>query len=424
MTELAKALTLKDVVGLTIGSVVGSGLLVLPGLVHQVAGADALIAWILMAVFAIPLICIFSELCSKYPSAGGMAGFARKAFGSRMEQGMVNLLAGTFPIGIPALAIIGANYVSYALNLGRVETLIMAFLILLFVTLVHLRGNRLGSRFQNYSALFLTLFLVLVSILVFPQSLARVHRIQFYHDPQLIWYSMGLLFWAFMGWENMSFTSEEFSNPRRDFPLGLAVSFLLVTGLYLLISFNVALLLDPYDPMTGRAPIAEVIRVVFGHTAGVVVAGLGLLIILVNASAWVWGASRLVFAGAREGYLPAFLRHVHLRTQAPDRSLIVLLFTYGLVILLVGLFQIPLENLILVVNVNTLLAYIVSIGAFIKVNGKHPFKRILGGLALVLSLVFMAIFNYAIIYALTLILLPFISSWIKAMAGKGRTGDR
>lgn len=407
MNRLAGTLSLKEVISLTIGSVVGSGLLILPGIAFQAAGADALIAWVLMVVFIIPLIYVFGDLSSRYPSAGGIAGFAGIAFGRKTAQGMVNLMAGTFPVGIPALAIIGANYFAYALGLNRAATLVTAFLLLVFVTLVHLKGSRTGSRFQNLTALLLTLFLIAVSVAVFPKSFSQGTGLEFTFNPRLIWLSMGLLFWAFTGWENMSFTSEEFANPRRDFPLGLALSFVLISVLYLLLSFNVVTLLDRRHPMTVQAPIAEIMRVAFGPTAGIVVAGLALVIILVNAGAWVWGGSRLIFGGARDGYLPAYFNHLNPGNGAPDRALAGLLVAYGIVIFLVGLLHIPLEFLIIVVNVNLLAGYIVSIAAFIKINRASPAKWIPGVLALVLSLLFMTVFSYVIIYALVLVLLPF-----------------
>lgn len=406
MQQLKKTLSLKDVISLTIGSIVGSGLLILPGLAYRAAGADALLAWILMVVFVIPLVYIFGHLSARYPSAGGIVGFTGMAFGSGLARSMAFLLAGTFPVGIPALAIIGANYLAYALGLGRTATMVTAFLILALVTAVHLRGSKTGSGFQNLTALLLTLLLVAVSAAVLPKAAANAASLEFSFQPVPVWSSMGLLFWAFTGWENMSFTSEEFVNPGRDFPLGLGLSFILISTLYLVLSFNVVALLDRFHPMTAQAPIAEIVRVAIGPTAGTVVAALGLLIILVNAGAWVWGGSRLVFGVAREGYLPSYFNHLHPRSGAPDRSLLFSLLAYGLVIFLVWALHIDLELLIMVVNVNLLIGYIASIAAFIKINHKKPVRVALGLFSLLLCLVFMAVFSYVIIYALALMLLP------------------
>jgi len=406
--QLKKTLTLKDVISLTIGSIVGSGLLALPGLAYATAGADALLAWIFMVILVIPLVIIFGDLSVRYPSAGGIVGFTAIAFGPGWARSMAFLMAGTFPVGIPALAIIGANYLAYALGLGRTATLVTAFLILALVTAVHLRGSKTGSGFQNLTALLLTLILVAISVVVLPKSIAQAASLEFSYRPALVWSSMGLLFWAFTGWENMSFTSEEFVNPRRDFPLGLGLSFILISILYLVLSFNVVALLERNHPMTVQAPIAEIVRVAIGPTAGTVVAALSLLIILVNASAWVWGGSRLIFGGAREGYLPSYFNHLHPGSGAPDRSLLFMLLAYGLVIILVWALHIDLVLLIMLVNVNLLIGYLASIAAFIKINHKNPVRVILGLFSFLLCLVFMAVFSYVIIYALVLMLLPVV----------------
>lgn len=81
--ELKKTIGISGGIALTIGSVVGSGLLLLPGLVYSLSGADSLIAWLGMGILSIPFIYIFASLTLISPSASGIAGFVKKAQGDK-----------------------------------------------------------------------------------------------------------------------------------------------------------------------------------------------------------------------------------------------------------------------------------------------------------------------------------------------------
>jgi amino acid efflux transporter len=80
-----------------------------------------------------------------------------------------------------------------------------------------------------------------------------------------------ILFFAFVGWELLSFTSEEFKNPKRVFPLMIALSFVIVVALYLLITviqFTFQLVLPRSHPGLTGAPIDSTLGSVFGFASG------------------------------------------------------------------------------------------------------------------------------------------------------------
>jgi amino acid efflux transporter len=139
---------------------------------------------------------------------------------------------------------------------------------------------------------------------------------------------VGLVLFAFVGWELMTFMSEEFVHPERDFPRMIAVSFLVVVGLYLLLAESVQIALDSDDPRVTTSPVATVAEIALGDIGRVVVTVIGVLIVAANVQAVVLAFSRLVFASARHGRL----RHLLAVTDdrgSPQRAVIVTVAAFG-----------------------------------------------------------------------------------------------
>jgi amino acid efflux transporter len=107
--ELKKTLGLFTAVGLAITMVVGSGLLILPGLAYQKVGSAAIYAWGISALISIPLLIVFARLGAEIPGAGGVAGFMQAAFSRREGAATEILILGTIPGGA-AIAITGGKY--------------------------------------------------------------------------------------------------------------------------------------------------------------------------------------------------------------------------------------------------------------------------------------------------------------------------
>src|SRR5215470_16664562 len=81
---LRKAVTMRYAVALYMSSVLGSGVLVLPGLAAQKAGPASILAWVLLSVASYPMAYTFSSLSARKPESGGVYSFAKEGFGSRL----------------------------------------------------------------------------------------------------------------------------------------------------------------------------------------------------------------------------------------------------------------------------------------------------------------------------------------------------
>lgn len=270
-SKLEKTLGLFPAVGLAITMVVGSGLLILPGLAYAESGGAAIYAWLISAIVSIPLLIVFAKLGAEIPGAGGIAGFMQFAFSRRFGVATEILILGTIPGGA-ALAITGGKYIGSIFNSSQGVIFIGTIVVLAFGGLVNYYGAKLSGTVQQTLAIVLVVMLAIIAVLalMFGDS-TQGEGIAPLSAALNVLPTVGLVFFAFVGWELMSFTTEEFKNPRRDFPLMIAMSFLIVVALYLLVAFAFQSVIPRTHPELENAPIAVMLATIFGDASGKVI---------------------------------------------------------------------------------------------------------------------------------------------------------
>ena len=401
---LRKVLTVSQAVGLALTIVVGSGLLVLPGLGYRNAGSAAIYVWLLDLALVAPLLIVFAKLGGRWPSAGGIAGFLQNAFSRRFAAASEVLLIGTFGLGIPAIALTGGHYC--AALLGEKNAAIpAAVLLLLAAGAVNWRGASVSGNIQRALAFALCgiLFMVAVVALVFGNySLGTKFAPAFSAET---WRSAlpvaGLVFFAFTGWEMLAFTAEEYRNPRRDFPLAVGLSFTVVAVLYVLVASAIQLTLPRDDPQTAAAPLSALLSNVTGAAGGIFVSAVAVVIILANLIGAIWAASRLVFSSAREGLLPKFAAKLDSRqTPRIAAGLCVGVFIAVLCVHAAGFLD--LDDMLRLAGQNFFLLYALSIAAYLKTAETFP-ARALGIASLLVSAAMMGVFGPEMLYPFALL---------------------
>ncbi|WP_395831980.1 hypothetical protein [Elstera sp.] len=108
--SLRPSLSALQGIGVALSMVVGSGLLILPGLGVSLVGAAAIHAWWINALLTLPLLLLFARLGARYPTAGGVAGFAEAAFGYRAGRATEALLIGACLPGGAAIALSSGSW--------------------------------------------------------------------------------------------------------------------------------------------------------------------------------------------------------------------------------------------------------------------------------------------------------------------------
>lgn len=422
MADLKKEINLPRGVVLAVGMVLGSGMLGLPGIVVASVGSGmAIVSWIVVILAMIPMIAIFSKLGSCYTTAAGLTEYSRIAFGSWASDATSVLLWGTYAIGIPALAWVGGAYVCSLLDIAQYPWgLVCAFMILLASTVINLFGTRLTALINTVS---LWMIAVLICVLVGMHLDLLVLGIRElptvvdeFNTFDLIT-GAGLIVWAFLGWENMSFSAEEFHNPQRDIPMTYWISFIVVSVLYLALAFvvNGAEIVGIH--ITGASGLTSLLPGSWKNVITVLI----VVAILANANSWVLGASRLTFSAGRNGLLPHSFEKIGFN-GAPVNALIILQAIYTCVIVIAGLFHLKADDLVSVVSQNFIVLYVASIIAFIKSEREEGEMSCMSWLIALLSLVLCGIiligFTWWILYPMVLVLAGVVIHFRHGRRGK------
>ncbi|MFL6521010.1 MAG: APC family permease [Chthoniobacterales bacterium] len=339
-----KGLGLLDSTMLVAGSMIGSGIFLVSGIIAKQVGSPGwlLVVWLVTGVLTVMAALSYGELAAMMPKAGGQYVYLREAFSPLwgflygwtlflvIQTGTIAAVAVGFGryTGVLIPWVSESNYIiepirfgSYAFSLSTAQLLGLAMIALL--TFINTRGLNLGKLIQNIFTTAKTgalIALILLGIIVGIRSGAGAEN---FHD---FWKLRGGLqevgpgltaitaFGLFVGicvaqtnslfsadaWNNITFTAGEVKNPRRNIPLSLAFGTFLVIGLYLLA--NVAYLAALPFAAIQNAPSDRVAS----ETANVIFPGAGATIMAVAIMVSTFGCNNgLILAGARAYYAMA-----------------------------------------------------------------------------------------------------------------------
>lgn len=299
---LARVLGPVRATGLGAGSMLGAGVFVALG--PAVGRTGVFVVWaVLLAALVAGLNALASaRLASRYPAAGGTYVFARERLGPTWGH-----LAGwVFVVGKTASCAAMALAVGAHLAPGHATTL--AVVAVAVLTAVDLAGARRSADALTVSAVLVVLVVGTSSLLVLGEA-PRDDGTGYAFDLQAVPQAAALLFFAFAGYARLATLGEEVRDPERTIPRAVAVSFAVVTVLYVVAAAAVAHALPPdVADASGRA-VADAVETL-GHPAlttavavtAVVAAGGALLSLL-------GGVSRTTLAMSRDRHLPRALAH-------------------------------------------------------------------------------------------------------------------
>jgi amino acid efflux transporter len=289
---------------LSVGAVLGTGLISLPALAAGAAGPASLAAWIALIVLSAPLAWTFAALGARYPDGGGVSTYAGMAFGPRVSAAVGWCFYFAVPLGAPVAVAFTGGYVSDVLGGGRVTELATFLVIVGTAYTMNWFGLKVSGRIQLVLSVSLVVLLVVTVIAALPH--ARWSNLTPFapHGWAGVGAAAALLVWGFAGWEALSSLSGEYRNPRRDVPRATLIAVAVVGVLYLAVATVSVLALGP--ALAGsRAPLADLLAIGLGGPVRVITAVVAVVLTLGAVNAYFAGASRLGAALAAEGALPA-----------------------------------------------------------------------------------------------------------------------
>jgi amino acid efflux transporter len=299
-------LTVAQGTALSVGAVLGTGVISMPALAAAVAGPAALLAWVALILLSAPLAWTFAALGARHPDAGGVFTYVRAAFGPRAAAAVGWIFFFAVPLGAPAAAAFAGGYVAGVLGGGRVTVLATFAVIMAVVFAMNWFGLRVSGRVQLFLAGTLAALLLVTVITALPHADPGNLRPFAPHGWTGVGAAAAILVWGFAGWEAVSSLSGDYRDPRRDVPRATMIAVVVVGALYLAVAATSVLVLGPALG-SSQAPLADLLAVGVGGPVRVVTAVVAVLLTIGAVNAYLAGASRLGAALATEGALPRWM---------------------------------------------------------------------------------------------------------------------
>lgn len=394
-------LRLPQVVALYTGAVLGSGILILPGLAAEIAGPASLVAWGLMAVLVVPMALTMGLLSARYPDAGGVSSFVKKAFNP-----LAGSLIGWFfllsvVVGAPVLALTGAGYICAAAGLADVFRLLIATAILSAGILLNYIGMRITGQVQ-VAVVLTTVIVIVVTVTGSFNAIEPSNFTPFMPSGrESVGQAMAVLFWCFIGWEAISHISGEFENPQQDAIRGTLIAAAIISTLYFLTAF-VVVGTHSYGPALTDVSLVHIIKTSFG-TSGAFVAGIAALFIcMAPAIAYIGAASRLACSLATGGFAPRLIARRSEKYHTPLGGLLFLSGCFAILLIVFSTRLVSLSTLIQIPSGTFILTYIGGCAAGIVLLKDSRSGVMISIISLILTSVIFLFIGWAVIYPLAI----------------------
>ncbi|MBN2459966.1 MAG: amino acid permease [Candidatus Cloacimonetes bacterium] len=340
---LERKLKLLDVFCIATGAMISSGLFILPGLAYYKSGPAVVLAYLIAGLLVIPSLLSKAELATAMPKSGGDYFFVDRSMGS--EFGTLAGISAWFSLAFKsAFALLGIGAFGLilhpALNMWQIK-LIAVFFCLIFM-IVNLLGVKQASRTQIIIVLLLLVILAIYLINGLPQ--VKNEHFQYFMKGNLrtLFMTAGLIFVSYGGLTKIASVAEEIENPSRNIPLGMILSFFIVTIIYVLVVFvTVGIAGDGLIvTATGKyslTPISDAARISMGNFGSYMLALGAILAFISTANAGILAASRNPMAMSRDGLVPPFLGRIGKKSGTPYMAIILTSFFMISVILFLDL---------------------------------------------------------------------------------------
>src|SRR5262245_8654312 len=281
--SLERILSMRDLVLLVVGAVIGSGIFIVPGdVLRQTNGhvGVALLVWLVAGVLSVLGALTYGELSAADPEAGGIYVYIRDAFG-RLPAFLYGwtLLFMISGGAIATLAVAFTSYLQQLVPMGAVMSKIASIVMIGVITVINVIGTRQSANVQN-----LTTFIKAGGILVMGCVLLVMGN-GFQGTSGAIWpeswsgsvfsgvlVAMIGVLWAYEGWQFVTFSAGEVRDPQRTFPRGIVIGTAALIFIYCFANVAYIAALGPERVAATQTVAADAVGALLGPLAAKLIA--------------------------------------------------------------------------------------------------------------------------------------------------------
>ncbi len=348
--ELARDLKLSHAGAIVVGTIIGSGIFLVPQEMMQAVGSARIVyvAWVVGGVLSFFGALTYAELGAMKPQAGGEYVYVRDAYGplagflygwtwfliakpasiATITTGLVRTLA-TFP----AFAFFSQTCFStslsfvahpFAVTYGQLVAIVAA----IAMTWLNYIGVRKAGEFQFlFTLLKVAIILGIVAVgFTYKGGTWANFATEFAGAKGGIagfFAALVAALWAYDGWNDLNMVAGEIRDPQRNIPLSLIWGVATVGVLYILVNAAVQYVMPAASVAASARPAADAVALALGH-AGASLVSVGIAVsMLVTLNGTTMSGARVPFAMSRDGYFFPSIAKVHPRYHTPSVALLV-----------------------------------------------------------------------------------------------------
>jgi APA family basic amino acid/polyamine antiporter len=318
---LKREIGLFGATALGIGAIIGSGIFVVTGIVAGIAGPAMIISVLIAGIIALFSALSVAELSVFLPEEGGTYAYAQKLISpfAGFIAGWIWIFSNIF-VG----AAVSLGFAHYFVTLfPAVPVKGIAVIICLVFIIINYLGLKESTLINN------TLVTLKILILLFFVAFG----LGFFNGSHLtpfapagisgILSGAALIFFAYTGFARVTIMAEEVKDPEKTIPRSIYLALGISTVIYILVSVMTVGLVGASDLSQSGSPLAEAIGV-SGSTVAVLVISSGAMIATASVLlTTIMGISRIMFAMARTGDLPVFLKRIHPHFSTPHYAILI-----------------------------------------------------------------------------------------------------
>jgi len=348
--------------GLIIGPILGSGIIILPPAVYEVAGNYAILAWMLILCLSMLFAYLFGKLSIMIPGDSGVALAVERAFGTHFK----NLSAIFFLLAVcfGPVAVIGtAGHYMHLLTSQSEKGLTFGLLCIVYILLTR-NITAVGK-----VAFIMSSFIVVTLLFGSLHTLFTADGSISLRDPITIYdfgQSLLLLFWALIGWEVIGSYSLEVKNPGSTIPKAVALSFTVIA----VVSLSVALAFQWTHTDRSAAQdrsLASLLESLFGSWATPLISTITIALCISTVLLVIGAVTRLIYDQAKNGVLPSWFSSKN-KNNVPSRALLLMFTIHFSMFVLYATHTVSIEQLVAIANTfflcNALLGVLACIRLF------------------------------------------------------------
>jgi APA family basic amino acid/polyamine antiporter len=366
--ELSRDLGVSHASAVVVGTIIGSGIFLVPAEMMQAVGLAKLVylAWLVGGLLSFFGALTYAELGAMKPQAGGEYVYVRDAYGplggflyawtwfviakpasvATIATGLVRIL-GTFSIfSFFSENIFSANisFHVFAVTWGQLVAIAAAILI----SVLNYLGVKRAGEFQLVFTVLKVVIILGIVTICFSGAGAVAGRGWSNFTGTFTGAKGGIAgfmaalvaaLWAYDGWNDLNMVAGEVKKPERNIPIALIAGVATVGVLYVLVNAGVQYVLPANAIAASPRPASDAVALIIGHMGAAIVSAGMAISMLVTLNGTIMSGARVPYAVARDGYFFSALAEVHPRFHTPSVAILLQAVLSILLLLLGGNFR-------------------------------------------------------------------------------------